>query len=261
MLMGRCKACESRNLRSHVCKLSFDIRTTSHPSRYRSGGRRRFYKRYHDVVRDHSGRFYICPKPHASHSDAERCARSTVRQLQRGKARVALTSITREYRPPPGGATPRAPIPGLKPEAWTAFKAIYDHRCYYCGAKGLKLQIEHRVPLARGGANDLDNIIPACAPCNLRKGTLTDEEFFTLIADRQRYVAEHNRPLGSPFAEDLRGLRQEAQRGEKRCAKCNRLLAYDAFGEDRRTPDRMAARCRGCLDKEAARLAARRRSR
>ena len=52
------------------------------------------------------------------------------------------------------------------------------HRCcVYCGEKGVPLQIEHIVPKARGGSNRVNNLTLACAPCNLRKGTMTAEEF------------------------------------------------------------------------------------
>lgn len=40
--------------------------------------------------------------------------------------------------------------------------------CFYCGATG-KLTVDHVVPLARGGSNSIDNIVPACSRCNCRK--------------------------------------------------------------------------------------------
>lgn len=43
-------------------------------------------------------------------------------------------------------------------------------RCWYCGiALNGKYHVEHRVPLSRGGSNDLRNIVVACADCNLHK--------------------------------------------------------------------------------------------
>ena len=32
------------------------------------------------------------------------------------------------------------------------------------------MQIEHVVPISKGGAHDIDNIVPACAACNSSKG-------------------------------------------------------------------------------------------
>lgn len=64
-------------------------------------------------------------------------------------------------------------------------------RCYYC-RKGMiygrhrmrspadkqKLcTLDHKVPLARGGAHTFENTCAACWLCNHRKGTRTDAEF------------------------------------------------------------------------------------
>lgn len=42
------------------------------------------------------------------------------------------------------------------------------------------------MPLARGGSNSIDNILPACGRCNRRKHLMTEEEF------RARLAAEHD---------------------------------------------------------------------
>jgi|ERR1035437_3573496 5-methylcytosine-specific restriction endonuclease McrA len=55
-----------------------------------------------------------------------------------------------------------------------------DHKCFYCkvGVKrGINLHLDHKMPLSRGGAHTIDNLVPSCATCNLRKGTKTPEEF------------------------------------------------------------------------------------
>jgi len=44
-------------------------------------------------------------------------------------------------------------------------------RCYYCGKAGDVLQIEHVVPLSRGGRHAPANIVPSCAECNFTKHT------------------------------------------------------------------------------------------
>jgi 5-methylcytosine-specific restriction endonuclease McrA len=53
----------------------------------------------------------------------------------------------------------------------------FDHRCAYCGARGQTLHIDHVVPICRGGAHTIGNLLPACAKCNLRKGRLTLTEW------------------------------------------------------------------------------------
>jgi 5-methylcytosine-specific restriction endonuclease McrA len=37
--------------------------------------------------------------------------------------------------------------------------------------------MDHRLPLARGGRHEIENVIPACKSCNSRKHTRTEEEF------------------------------------------------------------------------------------
>ena len=44
------------------------------------------------------------------------------------------------------------------------------------------LQVDHRVPLSRGGTNSIDNILPACRSCNGRKHAMTEAEFRALLA-------------------------------------------------------------------------------
>lgn len=54
--------------------------------------------------------------------------------------------------------------------------------CFYCG-EAKPLTADHKIPLSRGGSNDIFNILPACAPCNFSKKDKTAQEY---IALRQR---------------------------------------------------------------------------
>ncbi|MFM7192274.1 MAG: HNH endonuclease [Microcystaceae cyanobacterium] len=72
--------------------------------------------------------------------------------------------------------TPRIPLP----------KTVRDyvlqrdrHRCQSCG-KGPEtttLHIDHIIPLAEGGSNDLSNLQTLCANCNRRKSAKFDPRF------------------------------------------------------------------------------------
>jgi len=60
-------------------------------------------------------------------------------------------------------------------------KNIYEHynyRCCYCGRKKemSELNLEHVVPVSRGGMTDWLNVVTACIPCNVKKGCRTPEE-------------------------------------------------------------------------------------
>ena len=43
-------------------------------------------------------------------------------------------------------------------------------RCAYCGTSSGRLTLDHIVPRSKGGESVWENVVTACAPCNLRKG-------------------------------------------------------------------------------------------
>jgi 5-methylcytosine-specific restriction endonuclease McrA len=55
-------------------------------------------------------------------------------------------------------------------EQWRDLCARHDNKCLCCGKVG-RMTIDHVVPLAKGGSNDISNIQPLCLRCNLSKGT------------------------------------------------------------------------------------------
>jgi 5-methylcytosine-specific restriction endonuclease McrA len=63
---------------------------------------------------------------------------------------------------------------------WARLCFEYSYACAYCGL-WKPLTVGHRTPLTRGGSNYIDNILPACRPCNSRKGTRTESEFRALL--------------------------------------------------------------------------------
>jgi len=49
-------------------------------------------------------------------------------------------------------------------------------KCVYCGAKNVRLTIDHIVPKARGGKSTFENTVAACKPCNNKKGSKSCSE-------------------------------------------------------------------------------------
>lgn len=49
--------------------------------------------------------------------------------------------------------------------------------CTYCGVPAEHL--DHVIPRSRGGTSNDDNLVPACARCNLAKGAKTPEEWLS----------------------------------------------------------------------------------
>jgi len=59
---------------------------------------------------------------------------------------------------------------GITPEQWKMVMGEFGYRCAYCSQQK-PLAMDHIVPLSKGGRHDLDNVVPACQPCNSSKGT------------------------------------------------------------------------------------------
>ena len=66
----------------------------------------------------------------------------------------------------------------------------YGDRCFYC--PGPAETRDHYVPRSKGGSNDLDNLRPACRPCNSIKGDMMPAEWeqYRRTAEFQRRHAE-----------------------------------------------------------------------
>jgi 5-methylcytosine-specific restriction endonuclease McrA len=60
---------------------------------------------------------------------------------------------------------------------WEAIVAAYGGRCAYCGCLPAHLQMDHVVPLRKGGQHTAENVVPACRPCNARKYDKPAPEF------------------------------------------------------------------------------------
>jgi 5-methylcytosine-specific restriction endonuclease McrA len=55
-------------------------------------------------------------------------------------------------------------------------QGIHRARCAYCGTTSGPIEVEHLVPLSRGGTDAHWNLTLACASCNRRKGDRTPDE-------------------------------------------------------------------------------------
>jgi 5-methylcytosine-specific restriction endonuclease McrA len=56
-------------------------------------------------------------------------------------------------------------------------------KCCYCGVHQRRgLHVDHKVPISRGGTNDMSNLVLACSSCNLSKGARTPEEWGGVVS-------------------------------------------------------------------------------
>ena len=75
-------------------------------------------------------------------------------------------------------------------------------RCVYCGTTSGRLTLDHVVPRSKGGESIWENVVTACAPCNLRKGDRTLEQAGMVLrtprrAPRRRRCSSSSRRRGS----------------------------------------------------------------
>jgi len=54
-----------------------------------------------------------------------------------------------------------------------------------------QMQIDHKLPLKRGGDNKRDNLVPCCGYCNLQKGSKAIEEYRAYLLERNVVAKFH----------------------------------------------------------------------
>ena len=79
-----------------------------------------------------------------------------------------------------------APGRGVTAEDWKNIMRDYNYKCVYCG-RGGRLTMDHIVPLIKGGAHDVDNIVPACMDCNRKKNS---KDLIVFLNERWSNAAE-----------------------------------------------------------------------
>lgn len=85
--------------------------------------------------------------------------------------------------------------------AFTRFNLFLrdEFRCQYCGSRD-NLTFDHVVPRAAGGVTSWQNVVAACSPCNLRKGSKSLRQArMTLRKPPRQPDAEALRNIGRKF--------------------------------------------------------------
>ena len=106
---------------------------------------------------------------HASHREENRAYAVAWRAAHPEEVRTQCRNRAARRRAAPGTHT-AADV--------AAQRTCQKGRCYYCGEKvGRRYHVDHVVPLSRGGSNGPENLVIACASCNLRKNAKLPHEF------------------------------------------------------------------------------------
>jgi hypothetical protein len=75
--------------------------------------------------------------------------RATYRHTRRARLKATATNYKQEY--------------------WKAALKHFNYACAYCGCKQERFQRDHVIPVAKGGGNTKNNIVPTCKRCNTSK--------------------------------------------------------------------------------------------
>ena len=92
----------------------------------------------------------------------------------------------------------------VKPQTQVAFTRFNlflrdEFTCQYCGTNG-DLTFDHVVPRASGGVTSWENVVAACSPCNLRKGSRSLRQCgMSLRKPPRRPVSEQLHNVGRKF--------------------------------------------------------------
>jgi 5-methylcytosine-specific restriction endonuclease McrA len=137
--------------------------------------------------------------------------------------------------------------------------AKWQHRCTYCQASEVPLEIDHVSPRSKGGSDRIANLVIACRPCNQAKG---DQPLESFLADRPdvlaRVQAQRRAPLHDAAVanstrwqlyERLKALDLPVETGSGGLTKWNRQSRnlpkthwIDAACTGRSTPQRLQIR-------------------
>jgi len=76
----------------------------------------------------------------------------------------------------------------------TYLKLKHNYTCQYCGTKStskkkVRLEVDHVIPVSKGGSDQLTNLTLACHICNKHKGALSVVEYLTTLLKRTNIEA------------------------------------------------------------------------
>jgi 5-methylcytosine-specific restriction endonuclease McrA len=85
-------------------------------------------------------------------------------------------------------------LAGYEGRAYVLLK--WNHRCAYCDAHEVPLELDHLHSRSKLGSNRVSNLVAACKPCNQRKGNQDIREFLKAQPERlARILAQAKAPL------------------------------------------------------------------
>jgi 5-methylcytosine-specific restriction endonuclease McrA len=115
-------------------------------------------------------------------------ARKAEREREEGRIDRARKRATKV------GTTPRCMVRHLRAE-------LRRGTCFYCGDRVGRGELDHVIPLSRGGSHSEGNTVLACRTCNQSKGNLFVTEWLLTPRKASRHLGLRNNgtPTACPF--------------------------------------------------------------
>lgn len=110
--------------------------------------------------------------------------------------------------------------------------AAYNHCCAYCQKPITRFELDHRIPLTRGGTDWIENILPACRQCNASKCDRTEDEF-RAPNPAPRVIVSRTIPVPE---------------GHAKCSRCGEIKPIDLFYRDQRKKNGHQGWCKSCAN-------------
>lgn len=105
------------------------------------------------------------------------CSRRCNTSNWRARNREAVTEARRAFNHARRARMASAGIFEVTQRDWERMCAQYRSCCAYCGARPDRLEMDHVIPIARGGSHSIGNLVPACRACNGSKNALLLSEW------------------------------------------------------------------------------------
>lgn len=182
-LTGNCKACLSivRKEWNRKYNLSDKAKQVAERYRYSEKGQRvkKEYRQAYEMTEEQKARYRLAAK---SHEQEQKYKERTKRYKESPKGKAMKAKKDRQYSLTEAGrfAKQKQAIRRkhqmrktdctLTRRQWAEIKERFSHSCAYCGRTMERLEMDHVMPLSKGGTHTAQNVVPACRTCNAKKG-------------------------------------------------------------------------------------------
>jgi 5-methylcytosine-specific restriction endonuclease McrA len=137
------------------------------------------YRQSYEMTEEQREKYRVANRYHAK--EAKYKAR-TVRYYETAKGKAMKARKDNRYRLTEKGRFSKSKVEikrkhqikaehcTLTRSEWIEIKEAFRNQCCYCGKELQRLEMDHVIPLSKGGRHTKSNVVPSCRTCNAKKG-------------------------------------------------------------------------------------------